>query len=363
MNQVTQILDEAVRTQLSQNNLEIAGIVPIPRTGNRLVRLKAIEEFIDEFVDELQEMGQTSGSSYLIQIKPKGHTPPAVETLPSTEEGHPPEKSDEIYLPTGKLNVSFLQRNAEILFQSGEYALARKIYRTILLNAEFTPVIQEAFYWIGRCFEAEKKPQEAIMNYRESIAYRSDLETYQHLAALLSRESRWDEAAQTLERALNFCPAADGIRQELGNLYLKTKRIPEAKKQFREILVSNPKNHLALTGLATCQMLEKDFNSAHATLTESLELDLNQAQAIYSLVKCAHEIKSYATACRLLEKYLDLGKSNRNATLLYSLAGLQFLLGRIENARSTANHVLIIQANHTGARELLKLTENFYQGG
>jgi hypothetical protein len=48
-----------------------------------------------------------------------------------------------------------------------------------------------------------------------------------------------------------------------------------------------------------------------------------------------------------------------NANLLYSLSGLQFHLGRIDEAHSTVSRILKLQPNHSGAGELFKLIQRY----
>jgi tetratricopeptide (TPR) repeat protein len=90
---------------------------------------------------------------------------------------------------------------------------------------------------------------------------------------------------------------------------------------------------------------------------QSLELELNNPTAIFYLVKCAYEIKSYATASQMLLNYIQIAPVNTN--LLYSLAGLQFHLGRISEAKETTLKILELQSQHAGAKELLNMIERY----
>jgi hypothetical protein len=46
-----------------------------------------------------------------------------------------------------------------------------------------------------------------------------------------------------------------------------------------------------------------------------------------------------------------------NANLLYSLAGLQYHLGRIADARATTSRILELQPQHAGAQELMNMIQ------
>lgn len=106
-----------------------------------------------------------------------------------------------IYLANGRLNVPYLIKNADLLFEAGDFQLARKIYKTILQSGEYTSI---ALQRLGQCYEAEGKFDEACAKYEESIAYHPTLESYNRLASLLKRQKRERQAEEVLERAQNF---------------------------------------------------------------------------------------------------------------------------------------------------------------
>lgn len=380
MNDVTQSLQELIKKQIHQEQFDVVGIVPIPATGDRMVRLRTLQEILEDF----DTSNEKNTVEYILQIKPK---PVAkVETAP------PKNPTENVYLANGKLNFPYLMKNADLLYDTSEYALARNIYKTILKSGEFTSV---ALLKLGRCFESEGKIAEAKAHYEESIAYHPSLEPYQRLSVLLIRQGKDQQAAETLERALNLkdlsssirfeflkscgnCwtrakkteeaekafkkalelqPSADDIRSNLGVLHLQNNKIGEAKRNFQDAIASNPKNPQALSGLGSCYLAEGDKKSAHDYFSRSLELDLNNPTSIFYLVKCAYELKSYATAARILGEYIQISPVNPN--LLYSLAGLQFHLGRMSESKSTTLKILELNPKHAGAKDLLNMIEKY----
>jgi tetratricopeptide (TPR) repeat protein len=399
MNDIREILDH----QLRQSELDVMDIVPIPMHGDRMVRLRTLEEALEDHQGE-------DAVSYLIQIKPRRQAKPAPQqSTPSAAavaatmqtEPAPPHRpsaatasatGENIYQQDGKLNIPYLARNAELLLAAQDYAFARNIYKAILSSGERTGM---ALFGIGRCDEAEGRLDDARTSYEESIAYHPTLESYHRLSSVLMIQKKDQLAAEVLERALNLkeietrtrfelhkaCgnswtrarghdqaqrhfeqaldidPAADDIRANLGALYLQSQRTDEARRNFEDALASNPRNEKALTGLASCYLVEGDKRRAHDMFAKTLEIDLNNPTAIYHLVKCAYEIRSYATAARVVEEYIQIAPVNVN--LLYSLAGLQFHLSRTNDARTTARQILALNAEHGGAKELLNLIDRF----
>jgi len=381
MKDIRLTIAEALGKQLSQSNYDVVDIVPIPAHGDRMLKLRTLEEILEEF-----ESAESSGMvGYVLQIKPK-RTSSAAAAAPE------PPTAPAVYLPNGKLNVPFLIKNGDLLFEAGDFVLAKNIYRTILTSGEFTG---PALFRIGKCLEAEGKLEEAGKHYEQSITYLPSLDAYQRLGAILISQKKDLLAAETLERALNLkdvlpqmrfeihkacgnCytraqkpeeaerhftaalgirPTSDEIRANLGALHLQTGRVAEAKREFLEAVTGNPNSDKALTGLGSCAIAEGDKKAAHDYFARSLEIELNNPTAIYHLVKCAYEIKSYATAARKLGDYVEIAPINAN--LLYSLAGLQFHLGRLDDAGTTSHRILELQPDHAGAKDLLKLIERF----
>ncbi|HUP55984.1 MAG TPA: tetratricopeptide repeat protein, partial [Bdellovibrionota bacterium] len=158
-------------------------------------------------------------------------------------------------------------------------------------------------------------------------------------------------------RALEIDPSADDIRANLGALYLGAGKTAEARRHFQDSLASNPRNARALAGMGSCELAERNKKGAHDYFAKSLEIDLNNPTAIFHLVKTAYELKSYAVAARLLGEYVQIAPVNTN--LMYSLAGLQFHLGRLAEADTTVSRILEMAPTHAGAQELRGLIARY----
>jgi tetratricopeptide (TPR) repeat protein len=386
-------IHETLGRRLDQEGYTLE-LVPIPKRGDRMVRIRTVEEALEEF----QASATSDTVTYLVQIreKPQENSRPA-DDAPLVARPTTPQKTtfDGIYLPDGKLNLPFLFRNAETLLSTGEFALARNIFKAVLQSGEQSAA---ALYGLGRCCEAEGRLDDAVAHFEESLTYHPQLNTYRRLASLLINQKKdlraadvldsalklknlgqndrfeihkacgncWlraehpEKAEQNYMSALEINPSADAIQVNLGALYLEGGRIEKAKGHFQEALASNPKNDKALAGLGSCLLSEGDKRGAHDSFVKALEINLSNPSAIFYLVKCAYEIKSYAAAARMLSEYIEVAPVNVN--LLYSLAGLQFHLGKVPEANATVDRILQLQPDHSGAQELLKLIDRFSAG-
>ena len=322
---------------------QLIDLVAVPAQGDRMVRLKTLEQILEEFETENGE--EVAG--YFIRVKSE-RSPRA--SLPFTEPANDrfEEKSgiESAYLASGKLNVPYLMQNAELLYSTRDFTLSRNIYKAVLNSGERTA---QALMGIARCFEAEGKLDDSRTHYEESIAYQPSLEAYRRAASILIeqkndthaasvlerslsmkdlngatkfeihkaagnclvRAKKFDEAEKHYSKALGIDPAADEIRANLGSLYLQAGKPLDAKRHFQDAVASNPRNDKALCGLATCFLEAGEKRLAHDHFAKSLEIELKNASAIFYLVKCAYELRSYATAARLVENYIEVAPITR----------------------------------------------------
>lgn len=429
-----------LREDLAAEGLEVVDFLEIPSTTDRMVRIRTLEEALEEFDSD----GANSVTGYLVQVRPArrvGADAPAgavtaanqrifdvkepegldefraamgiqpgeggevdldafaLETSVAANEPavHTPDRNaprprlDQIYAEKGGLNIPYLEKNARLLMEAGEHALARNIYRAVLQSGERSAM---ALYGIGRCFEGEGKYDKARANYEESIAYQPTLQAYLALVSVLIRLKKDDYAAEVVERALKtdgleeksrfdlhktagncwvrvknpgkaekhylaaleLRPEADEVLSNLGTLYLQSNREAEAKRSFQASIAANRRNEKAYVGLGLCLIAENDKRGAHDCFAKALEIELRNPTAIFYLVKCAYETKMYAKATELVERYIEVAPMNTN--LLYSLGGLQYLLGRKAAAADTARRILEVKPDHTGARDLLEKTKS-----
>ena len=287
--------------------------------------------------------------------------------------------------------ASFLNENAALLLTAGETELARNIYRAILKSGEASDV---AYAGLASCADKEGLVEQAIQFAWDSVAFSPNKKGYQILSQLLVQQGRDQEAAQALTRALKslelsiqekaeyhkmigncmarlgqnteaeraykkaleLSPASDEAQSNLGSLHLEQGQVTEAKRCYQDAIASNPGNDKAWVGLGLCFVSEGDKESAHEAFSRSLEKNLRNSTAIFHLVKCAYEIKKYTQAEKMLSNYVEVAPVS--PSLLYSLAGLQFHVGKKKEASLTAKRILQIKGDHQGARDLIKRIES-----
>lgn len=319
-------------------------------------------------------------------ISPPPFTATQAESPRVRAEDSPPAPS----FKAEKDDIPYLQENADLLLKAGEINLARNVYRAILRSGEASDI---AYAGLAECSDREGLIDQAIQFAWDSVAFAPNKKGYQILSQLLVQQGRDQEAAQALNRALKsldsttlekseyfkmmgncharlgqnqeaersykkaleLSPASDEVQSNLGSLYLEQGQVSEAKRCYQDAIASNPANDKAWVGLGLCHVSEGDKESAHEAFARSLERNLRNSTAIFHLVKCAYEIKKYSTAEKMLSHYVEVAPVS--PSLLYSLAGLQFHVGKKKEASITAKKILQIKGDHQGARDLMKRIE------
>ncbi len=379
--ELNHLLQETLERTLQSEEYELIGLVPIPQESDRRVRFETLHQLVEDFDSGMGE--QWVG--YVIQAKKKSASR---ATEPRTSGGG----GEALYLADGRMNAPYLLKNADLLLSHGDLTLAKRIYLSLLAAGE---MLGQAHLGHARCLEREGLVAEARDAFEKSITYLPTLAAARDLAQLYLRRGQDREAVKTLERALQTrdLPLEDrralhteagrilfalndwqNARQhiasvldlgganvevlcELGQIELRLGRLTDSRRCFQDALSIQASAPAALRGLAACLVQEGDLRGAHDAYARSLEGDLNQAKALHELVRIAYELKTYSTAAKLLGAYIQANPVT--PSLLYTLAGLDFHLGRLAEARVVCMKVLELDAEHLGAAELLRMIDRY----
>jgi tetratricopeptide (TPR) repeat protein len=188
------VFQEALSRSIRSSDFEVTRVVAVPHQENRADRLRTLWEILKEN----EPMNSQGAVEYIVRVKPKLVAKSPAQSSSQVEAEHTRRSLGEIYLGNGKLNVPFLLKNADLLYDAGDYELARKVYFAILQSGEYTAIV---LHRLGRCYEAEGKLEQARTQYEASIAYHPTIESYQCLAGIFIRQNKADEAAVVLARA------------------------------------------------------------------------------------------------------------------------------------------------------------------
>jgi len=292
-----------------------------------------------------------------------------------------------VYLSNGKLNVPYLEENAEVLMRAGDTALALNLYQAILASGEHRA---KALRGLGICQRAEGKLQEAMKSLEESIAYEPTVKAYQELVAVLVelKQDRYclevidralriegitdseraelhktcgnralhmndfDTAEVQFKKALAISPNSADIRANLGVCFLKRNQFDEARRCFQDALAADNANDKAWVGLGRSIYEMGGKEAALDAFQESLRKNLLNPLGIFYLVKVGYELKRFALVEQWLDEYTS--RAPVNIHLLYSHAGAKYHLGKLTDAERILKRVLELKPDHAGAKSLLE---------
>ena len=99
---------------------------------------------------------------------------------------------------------------------------------------------------LGLAYEGLNRPEEAIAAYRQAIAWQQgdahpSEQPLLNLGILLERQQKLAEAEQMLTQAAAIAPRDGRIREQLGQVYLDLKRLPEAQTELEAAIALDPK--------------------------------------------------------------------------------------------------------------------------
>lgn len=108
-------------------------------------------------------------------------------------------------------------------------------------------------------------------------------------------------ALEYLFKAEQSDPRLPQLHQQLGNVYLKMRRIDEAERAFLKALEIDPESHIAHLGLSEVMMRKKDYESAASYALDSVGLLYHNPRAHLNLGIVLAKLGMYERAAQALE--------------------------------------------------------------
>jgi tetratricopeptide (TPR) repeat protein len=197
----------------------------------------------------------------------------------------------------------------------------------------------------------------AALDYLQRLLGTDSLPLHKRLDVLLTcgnacaRAENLDSAFAYYQQGLELTGERDlRFLNNKGALYLRQARLEAAIDTFHQSLDLNETQPNTHYGLGSAYLAGGNLKLALEHFAESLEIKIDQPHVLYQLIRCSHQLNSHATAARILADYID--EVTSSPSLNYTLAGLQFTLGRNNECAMTLAKILMVNPNHTHALEL-----------
>ena len=157
-----------------------------------------------------------------------------------------------------------------IYFQTGDSEQAKQLLRRAL---SVEPEHAEAYFWLGRVFDAELKVDSAIVSYSNAISIRANNWSYYlYLGILYASQGMLEEAVDQYEIVRKLTPDNHLALANLGMIWFQQGKGDEAKSMFQDILASDPQNVYAHRMMGMLLYVEQDFQNAIDTLQASVQV-------------------------------------------------------------------------------------------
>jgi len=251
-----------------------------------------------------------------------------------------------------------------------EYAAAEKTAGELLKAYPNWPQQYDAMLVLAQAMESQGKAEAAAEQYRAMLKVAPparQAEARYSLGTALLKAGKADEAMRELAAVAkdSSSPHAGPARLHLGLAQVSAGRVPEARNALSEVVKQDASRAaLARYWLAQCDMAERKFDAARATLTELAKLSpppVDAAQLALDLAICAEGAGQFETAARAFAEFRQRhGKSAQAEAAAYHEAFCLHKLGQYERSRSACAAALGNEASPLANNAMELEAENLF---
>ena len=216
-------------------------------------------------------------------------------------------------------NLTARHALAQALIRQGQIVEAQTELKQILDQA---PSSAEANFLMAQILLQQGKPDEAANHLRATLrANPSHVGAHIQMGNYLVRRNQTEQAISEFEAALRVNPNLHEVRLELGLLYAKSGRLPDAMRLSRELEQKDPKSPvppllrgLVLLAQHNAQGAVDAFTAALKLKPDMIEAQRGLAQAYQELGQTDRAVESYRKVLALNDK--DVASLNNLAWML-----------------------------------------------
>ena len=223
----------------------------------------------------------------------------------------------------------------QLLLNDKDKEAAFQVMETVLAPYLDMP---QAHVSLSQIAFANKDYARAQEEARKALQLKPDSE----LAVLTLAQAQADpvKSMETLTTFLAQYPMANEVRISVGRMLIANKAYDRAKKEFEQILATQPEDMMTLYSLGLLAVQQQDYRGAEAYLKRYLDVakksrkpDAESYQAVFLLAQIAEERKAYKTALGWIAQIS--GEDDSEAWMLAQIKRAQILMkqGKIKDAR------------------------------
>lgn len=198
--------------------------------------------------------------------------------------------------------------------------------------------------------KAEGRFAEAAQLFSRALS-RGDRSVLPEIGDCLAGLGKLDDALEIYREALAHNDSDSRPHVGTGVVKLMTGRLFDAAAAFTKALQAEPANARALCGLGMVRCGEGRQAEGFGLFVKALDADPENLTALHEIIRLAYELNDFTEAINHLETYLMYHPGDTH--MLFSLAGLLYMAGATDRARSAVEKLLALSPGYEGAGELL----------
>ncbi len=158
------------------------------------------------------------------------------------------------------------------------------------------------------------------------------------------------EKALELCRAILAIDADTTLLNEVGMLLLSLNQIDEANALFEQLAIKEPESASVQAGIGVCRLKQQQYDKGFELLKVALSKNYELVQMIPHLVEAAQQVSRLDAIEPIIMRYVEYYPGNFELSCEY--AELLLALGRLEEARTRIETVLLFKPDHERALRL-----------
>ncbi|HEY1786232.1 MAG TPA: tetratricopeptide repeat protein, partial [Pirellulales bacterium] len=207
-------------------------------------------------------------------------------------------------MPGEQAEIQALFTLAERQFRAGRLVESVEALHKILA---LRPDIAEAYSYLGNVLLAERKLEEAAVQFQRALALKPRLfEAHSNLATIRRRQGNFDEAVAQYRQAIALRPDLAGPRNNLANILVSQGKLDEAVAQFEQALALKPDYAEAHNNLGAVLRLAGKLDQAVPRFEQALALKPDYAEAHNNLGNVLWEQGKFDQAAARYDRALAL---------------------------------------------------------
>ena len=218
-----------------------------------------------------------------------------------------------------------------------------------LIQADLSNLSAEVLLERGIKLKRELRYSEAMEVFL-AAGKQGDASALAHMGDCLAAHGKMDEAEAAYREALKTSEYDAIAHTGLGAINLLSGKHSAAAICFAKALKGEPDNAKALCGLGSARTGQGRLSEGFELFRKSLDKDPENLTALHELLKGAYELNRLSEAESYLTGYLMYHPTDTN--ILFSLAGLHYLLGSYAEALDAMERLLAFEPAYEGGKEL-----------